>query len=128
EILRKPGDLTDSERLVLERHPQIGFRILDSLGVGPVADIVFHHHERWDGAGDPNGLRGEEIPLGARIVFVADAYDAITSDRVYSPRRSSQAALVELERCAGTQFDPTIVAAFAEEVEVAGAATVAVAS
>jgi diguanylate cyclase (GGDEF)-like protein/putative nucleotidyltransferase with HDIG domain len=125
EILRKPGDLTDSERLVLERHPQIGFRMLDSLGVDPVADIVFHHHERWDGAGYPNGLRGDDIPLGARIIFVADAYDAITSDRVYSPKRSSQAALAELERCAGTQFDPTIVAAFAEEVEVAGATTLA---
>ena len=108
---------------MLERHPQIGFRMLDSLGVDPVADIVFHHHERWDGAGYPNGLRGDEIPLGARIIFVADAYDAITSDRVYSPKRSSRAALVELERCAGTQFDPTIVAAFAEEVEVTGVAT-----
>jgi len=128
EILRKPGELTDSERLVLERHPQIGFRMLDSLGVDTVADIVLHHHERWDGAGYPDGMRGEEIPLGARIIFVADAYDAITSDRVYSPKRSSGAALAELERCAGTQFDPTIVAAFAEELEIAGAASVAVAS
>jgi diguanylate cyclase (GGDEF)-like protein/putative nucleotidyltransferase with HDIG domain len=128
EILRKPGGLTDSERLVLERHPQIGFRMLDSLGVDPVADIVLHHHERWDGAGYPNGLHGQGIPLGARIIFVADAYDAMTSDRIYSPRRSSRAALAELERCTGTQFDPTIVAAFAEEVELAGAATVAVAS
>jgi HD-GYP domain-containing protein (c-di-GMP phosphodiesterase class II) len=128
EILRKPGTLTDSERLVLERHPQIGFRMLDSLGVDAVADIVLHHHERWDGAGYPDGMRGEEIPLGARIIFVADAYDAITSDRVYSPKRSSGAALAELERCAGTQFDPTIVAAFAEELEIAGAASVAVAS
>ena len=128
EILRKPGELTDSERLVLERHPQIGFRMLDSLGVETVADIVLHHHERWDGAGYPDGMRGEEIPLGARIIFVADAYDAITSDRVYSPKRSSETALAELERCAGTQFDPTIVAAFAEELEIAGAASVAVAS
>jgi diguanylate cyclase (GGDEF)-like protein len=117
EILRKPGALTDSERLVLERHPQIGFRMLDSLGVDPVADLVLHHHERWDGAGYPDGLRGEEIPLGARIIFVADAYDAMTSDRIYRPKRSSDAALAELERCAGTQFDPEIVAAFAEELE-----------
>src|SRR5438132_6426675 len=65
EILRKPGELTDSERLVLERHPQIGFRMLDSLGVETVADIVLHHPERWDGAGYPDGMRGEEIPLGA---------------------------------------------------------------
>jgi diguanylate cyclase (GGDEF)-like protein len=116
EILRKPGTLTDSERLVLERHPQIGFRMLDSLGVDPVADLVLHHHERWDGTGYPDGLRGEQIPLGARIIFVADAYDAMTSDRIYRPKRSSQAALAELERCAGTQFDPGIVAAFAEEL------------
>jgi diguanylate cyclase (GGDEF)-like protein/putative nucleotidyltransferase with HDIG domain len=116
EILRKPGTLTDSERLVLERHPQIGFRMLDSLGVDPVADLVLHHHERWDGAGYPDGLRGEEIPLGARIIFVTDAYDAMTSDRIYRPKLSSQAALAELERCAGTQFDPGIVAAFVEEL------------
>jgi diguanylate cyclase (GGDEF)-like protein len=116
EILRKPGTLTDSERLVLERHPQIVFRMLDSLGVDPVADLVLHHHERWDGTGYPDGLRGEQIPLGARIIFVTDAYDAMTSDRIYRPKRSAQAALVELERCAGTQFDPGIVAAFAEEL------------
>ncbi len=116
EILRKPGTLTDSERLVLERHPQIGFRMLDSLGVDPVADLVLHHHERWDGAGYPDGLHGEEIPLGARIIFVTDAYDAMTSDRIYRPKLSSQAALAELERCAGTQFDPGIVAAFVEEL------------
>jgi diguanylate cyclase (GGDEF)-like protein len=117
EILRKPGELTDSERLVLERHPQIGFRMLDSLGVDPVADVVLHHHERWDGAGYPDRLRGEQIPLGARIIFVADAFDAMTSDRVYRPRRSVEEALAELRRCAGTQFDPTIVAAFADEVD-----------
>jgi len=122
EILRKPGTLTDSERLVLERHPQIGFRMLDSLGVDPVADLVLHHHERWDGAGYPEGLRAERIPLGARIIFVTDAYDAMTSDRVYRPKRSSQAALAELERCAGTQFDPGIVAAFAEELEASAEA------
>jgi diguanylate cyclase (GGDEF)-like protein len=116
EILRKAGELTDSERLVLERHPQIGFRMLDSLGVDPVADLVLHHHERWDGAGYPDGLRAEQIPLGARIIFVADAYDAMTSDRIYRPKRSHRAALAELERCAGSQFDPGIVAAFAEEM------------
>jgi diguanylate cyclase (GGDEF)-like protein len=125
EILRKPGELTDSERLVLERHPQIGFRMLDSLGVDPVADVVLHHHERWDGDGYPDGLYGEEIPLGARIIFVADAFDAMTSDRVYRPRRSHEEALAELRRCAGTQFDPSIVAAFSEEVEDAPVAPLA---
>jgi diguanylate cyclase (GGDEF)-like protein len=118
ELLRKPGTLTDSERLVLERHPQIGFRMLDSLGVDPVADLVLHHHERWDGAGYPDGLSGEEIPLGARIIFVTDAYDAMVSDRVYRAKRSSEAALAELRRCAGSQFDPGIVAAFTEELGV----------
>jgi diguanylate cyclase (GGDEF)-like protein/putative nucleotidyltransferase with HDIG domain len=117
ELLRKAGELTDSERLVLERHPQIGYRMLDSLGVDPVADIVLHHHERWDGAGYPDGLRGERIPFGARIIFVADAYDAMTSDRVYRARRSHEEALAELRRCSGTQFDPLIVDAFAEAME-----------
>jgi diguanylate cyclase (GGDEF)-like protein len=121
EILRKPGLLTDSERLVLERHPQIGYRMLESLGVDPVADLVLHHHERWDGAGYPDGLEGEQIPLGARIIFVADAFDAMTHDRVYRSKRSSAAALAEVERCAGTQFDPGIVIAFAEELLAAEA-------
>src|SRR5207247_331961 len=74
EILRKPGKLTEAERLVLERHPQIGFRMLESLGVDPVADWVLRHHERWDGSGYPRGLSGDDIPLGARIIFVADAF------------------------------------------------------
>jgi diguanylate cyclase (GGDEF)-like protein len=117
EMLKKAGTLTDSERLVLERHPQIGFRMLDSLGVDLIAHLVLHHHERWDGAGYPDGLSGEQIPLGSRIIFVTDAYDAMTSDRLYRPRRSSRAALAELERCAGSQFDPGIVAAFREEIE-----------
>jgi HD-GYP domain-containing protein (c-di-GMP phosphodiesterase class II) len=116
EILRKPAPLTDAERMVLERHPQIGFRMLESLGVDPVAEWVLHHHERWDGAGYPDGVYGEQIPLGARIIFVADAYDAMTSDRVYRRRLTAQDALAELQRCAGTQFDPEVVAAFAEEV------------
>src|SRR5689334_2619049 len=116
EILRKPGPLTEPERIVLERHPQIGFRMLESLGVDPVADWVLHHHERWDGSGYPDGLPGERIPLGARIIFVADAYDAMISDRVYRRRVSPEAAIAELQRCAGTQFDPEIVDAFADEL------------
>jgi diguanylate cyclase (GGDEF)-like protein len=116
EILRKPAPLTEAERLVLERHPQIGFRMLESLGVDPVADWVLHHHERWDGSGYPDGLPADRIPLGARIIFVADAYDAMTSDRVYRSRLSSHDALMELRRCAGSQFDPEVVAALAEEL------------
>jgi diguanylate cyclase (GGDEF)-like protein/putative nucleotidyltransferase with HDIG domain len=116
EILRKPGPLSETERLVLERHPQIGFRMLESLGVDPVADWVLHHHERWDGSGYPDGLPGDDIPLGARIIFVADAYDAMTSDRVYRDRLTDDEAIAELERCAGSQFDPAIVRALAKEL------------
>jgi diguanylate cyclase (GGDEF)-like protein len=119
EILRKPGPLTGPERLVLERHPQIGFRMLDSLGIAPVAEWILHHHERWDGTGYPDRLPGPEIPLGARIIFVVDAYDAMTSDRVYRGRLRQVDALAELERCAGTQFDPQVVAALAEELKPA---------
>jgi diguanylate cyclase (GGDEF)-like protein len=118
EILRKPGTLNESERLVLQRHPQIGHRMLESLGVEPIADWVLHHHERWDGDGYPDRLRGEEIPLGARIIFVADAYDAMTSERVYDRSLSPSEALEELERCSGSQFDPAIVDAFSEELGV----------
>jgi diguanylate cyclase (GGDEF)-like protein/putative nucleotidyltransferase with HDIG domain len=116
EILRKPGKLTDAERLVLERHPQIGFRMLESLGVDPVAEWVLRHHERWDGAGYPDGLAGDDIPLGARIIFVADAYDAMTSDRIYRDQVSEREAIEEIERCAGTQFDPDVVHAFLSQV------------
>jgi diguanylate cyclase (GGDEF)-like protein/putative nucleotidyltransferase with HDIG domain len=119
DILRKPGPLSENERIVLERHPQIGFRMLDSLGVEPVATWVLHHHERWDGSGYPNRLSGDRIPLGARILFVADAYDAMTTDRVYRGRLSHDRALRELERCAGTQFDPDVVAALRAELEEA---------
>ena len=117
EILRKPGPLNEAERLVLERHPQIGYRMLDSLGVEPVATWVLHHHERWDGHGYPEQKAGDDIPLGARILFVADAYDAMTTDRVYRGRLSHDRAIAELERCAGTQFDPDVVAAFKEEFD-----------
>ena len=126
EVLRKPDDLSEAERLILERHPQIGYRMLESLGVQPVAEWVLHHHERWDGAGYPNRLAGEQIPLGARIVFVADAYDAMTSERAYSQAMSQRDAIVELERCAGTQFDPAVVKALTEELLPADDPAVAV--
>jgi HD-GYP domain-containing protein (c-di-GMP phosphodiesterase class II) len=116
EILRKPSALNDSERLVLQRHPQIGYRMLESLGVEPIAEWVLHHHERWDGNGYPDRLSGEQIPLGARIIFVADAFDAMTSERVYRKPLSEQDAVAELERCAGSQFDPAVVDAFSEDL------------
>ena len=116
EILRKQRPLTETERVVLERHPQIGFRMLESLGVEPVPEWVLHHHERWDGAGYPNRLAGDQIPLGARILFVADAYDAMTSERSYHEHLSQEEALAELDRCAGTQFDPAVVSALVQEL------------
>ena len=93
--------------------------MLDSLGIDPVAEWILHHHERWDGTGYPDRLPGPEIPLGARIIFVVDAYDAMTSDRVYRGRLAREDALAELTRCAGTQFDPQVVAALAEELDPA---------
>jgi putative nucleotidyltransferase with HDIG domain len=116
EILRKPESLSGAERLVVERHPQIGYRMLESLGVEPVAEWVLHHHERWDGTGYPNRVAGDRIPLGARIIFVADAFDAMTSDRTYREPMAREAAIAEVERCAGTQFDPEVVEAFLAEV------------
>jgi diguanylate cyclase (GGDEF)-like protein/putative nucleotidyltransferase with HDIG domain len=127
EILRKPGPLNEAERLVLERHPQIGFRMLDSLGIEPVASWVLHHHERWDGDGYPDRLGEDAIPLGSRILFVADAYDAMTTDRVYRSKLSHDRAISELERCAGTQFDPEVVAALLDELGEEGTARTAAA-
>jgi diguanylate cyclase (GGDEF)-like protein len=126
DVLRKPDGLSDAERLMLERHPQIGYRMLESLGVQPVAEWVLHHHERWDGAGYPNRLAGDKIPLGARIIFVADAYDAMTSDREYRKAMPQRDAIAELERCAGTQFDPAVVKALADELLPASDEAVAV--
>jgi diguanylate cyclase (GGDEF)-like protein/putative nucleotidyltransferase with HDIG domain len=119
DLLRKPAPLTEPERVVLQRHAEIGFRMLESLGIDPVAEQVLHHHERWDGTGYPDRLAGAEIPLGARIIFVADAYDAMTSDRIYRHRRSEREALAEIMRCAGTQFDPTVVRALEAELATA---------
>ncbi len=112
EILHKPGPLTDDEWKLMKEHPVIGERILRVLpGLGNVARIVRHEHERWDGGGYPDGLIGDAIPLGSRIIIAADTYHAITSDRPYRAARSHSEAVEELTRCAGTQFDPTVTAA-----------------
>jgi len=116
ETLDKPGPLTPAERRVVERHAELGHRMLESLALEPIASWVLHHHERWDGAGYPHGLAGQDIPLPARILFVADAYDTMTSDKVYRAKMTRAEALAELERCAGTQFDPRVVGALRDEL------------
>jgi diguanylate cyclase (GGDEF)-like protein/putative nucleotidyltransferase with HDIG domain len=112
EILHKPGPLSDAEWTLMRQHPVIGERILRVLpGLGTVARMVRHEHERWDGQGYPDGLQGIEIPFGSRVIIVADTYHAITSDRPYRAAKSHEEAIEELMRCAGTQFDPEITAA-----------------
>jgi diguanylate cyclase (GGDEF)-like protein/putative nucleotidyltransferase with HDIG domain len=110
-ILRKPGDLEPEEFLILKRHPQIGFELLDGVDVAPVDTWILHHHEHWDGSGYPLGLRAEEIPIGSRIILVADAYDAMTTDRSYRRAVKPEAALDEIRRASGAQFDPAVVEA-----------------
>ena len=113
EILRKPSGLTESEWEAMRGHPRTGFEILTSVDfLAPAAEIVLAHHERYDGNGYPNRLAGEEIPLGARIFMIADAYDAMTSDRVYRRAFRAEEALAEVLRNSGSQFDPAAVRAF----------------
>lgn len=118
EILRKPGPLTHEERLIMERHTVIGERIVARIHyLEPIARIIRSAHERWDGKGYPDRLRGKDIPLESRIVFVCDAYHAMTSDRTYRRGMSEDEALEELRLNAGTQFDPDIVDAFCRSAE-----------
>jgi diguanylate cyclase (GGDEF)-like protein len=113
-ILNKPGPLDDEEWAFMRRHTLIGERIVAAApALGMVAKLVRASHERWDGDGYPDRTAGEDIPLGARIVAVCDAYDAIVADRAYRRGRSPAEAMEELERCSGSQFDPAVVAAFA---------------
>jgi two-component system, cell cycle response regulator len=121
-ILNKPGPLDDHEWQFMRRHTLVGERILAAApALAPVGEIVRSSHERWDGAGYPDGLADAEIPVGARIVHVCDAYHAMTADRPYSPAKAPEGALAELIRCAGTQFDPAVVEAFVEAFAPVGA-------
>ena len=116
-ILLKPARLTRDEFDVVKLHPAIGHRLVQGIpALAGVAPAILHHHERFDGTGYPAGLAGEDIPLEARIIGVADSFSAMLADRPYSRGRSPEDACAELERCAGSQFDPEVVALFVEEV------------
>ena len=125
EVLCKEGRLDDAEFAQIQEHPKIGARILLRMAsLREAIPYVLYHHERWDGHGYPSGKAGEEIPLEARVLAVADAFDAMTSDRPYRRALTREQALAEIERCAGTQFDPRIAQVFLElftETEVATA-------
>ncbi|MFI1280345.1 HD-GYP domain-containing protein [Streptomyces sp. NPDC020858] len=111
-LLRKDGPLTPEERRIIELHPEYGHEMVRGIGfLGEARSAILHHHERVDGSGYPYGLTGEQIPVLARVVAVADAFDAMTSTRSYSRARPVPTALAELERCAGAQFDPAMVRA-----------------
>jgi diguanylate cyclase (GGDEF)-like protein len=117
-ILVKAGELTDTEWEFVRNHTILGERILQGApALRPIARLVRASHERWDGSGYPDRLRGEEIPLGARIVSVCDAYEAMRSERTYCPAVAHEAACRELRQCAGAQFDPAVVEAFLAVVE-----------
>ena len=114
-ILCKPGPLTDAEYEVMKTHPLIGVQIVTPMAfLGDAVDVIRCHHERWDGHGYPDGLAGENIPLGARIFSVCDTFDAMTSDRPYRRALPFDDAVSEIERNGGTQFDPDVVKAFIE--------------
>jgi putative nucleotidyltransferase with HDIG domain len=115
EVLNKQGHLTESEYEHIKLHPIVAEQILSPIDeLRPIVDIVKHEHERWDGRGYPDGLRGSQIPLGSRIIAIADAWDSMVFDRVYRKALTHEEALREIEKGAGTQFDPDCVRAFVE--------------
>lgn len=116
-ILLKPTGLTPEERSVIELHPRIGYRLIQQVpALRSISPAILYHHERFDGGGYPSGIKGEQIPLEARIICVADSFDAMVSERPYRERATVQDACAELERCASSQFDPKVVRIFVEEV------------
>ncbi|MGC9043651.1 MAG: HD domain-containing phosphohydrolase [Myxococcota bacterium] len=121
EELNKPEKLTPKEYEMFKLHPVIGKKILQPITfLQDVLPAIYHHHEQYDGSGYPDGLRGDEIPLGARILAIADTYDAMTSDRPYRPALSHEVAIEELKRCSGTQFDPKLVDVFIKVMDKKG--------
>ena len=122
-VLNKEEKLSRGDRALIEAHPELGARILEIVpGSTRMSSYVRHHHERFDGTGYPQKLRGEDIPLGARIIAVADAFAHITTDRPYAVKRTPSQALAELEKSSGTQFDGMIVRTFTSLMRQAKAA------
>ena len=120
-ILLKPGPLTPDERREMQRHSEIGYRIAQaSIDLQPIAEWVLKHHEWWNGGGYPFGLAGEDIPVQSRILAIADAYDAMVSDRPYRKATSMEEALAELKIYSGIQFDPVLVELFIEMLQSTG--------
>ena len=120
-ILRKPGPLTEDEYHQMKKHPEIGARILGGSGLNDIREWILAHHERPDGRGYPSRLADADIPLEAKILAVADSYEAMTSDRVYRKSIGARAAREQLEECSGSQFDPQVVAAFLRVLDRTGA-------
>jgi len=119
-VLQKPGPLAPHEEAQLANHPELGAALLDGMDIRPVDVWIRHHHEHWDGSGYPLGLAGEAIPFGSRVILVADAYDAITTERSYRAASTPEAAIEELRRNTGVQFDPDVVAALEMHLEESG--------
>ena len=118
DILTKPGPLTAEEFSVIRRHAVDGAEMIAGVdGAGPIVGIMRHHHERWDGKGYPDGLAGEATPLFSRMLAVCDAFDAMTAHRCYRTPLALAAAVAEIRRCAGSQFDPAVALAFVEFVK-----------
>ena len=117
EILLKPGKLTDEEWEIMRKHPQLAYDMLSPITyLHPALDIPLCHHEKWDGTGYPQGLKGEQIPLAARVFAVVDVWDALTSDRPYRPAWTKQEALGHIREQSGKHFDPRVVAEFLRQV------------
>ena len=121
-ILHKPDQLTDEEWIIMRKHPQFAHDMLFAIEyLRPALDIPFNHHEKWDGTGYPRGLKGEEIPMAARLFAVADVWDALTSDRPYRPAWTEEQALAYIREQSGKHFDPQVVELFFKVIEEVGA-------
>ena len=123
EVLNRRGALTDEEMRAVRQHPEVGKRLLESaMRLNALLPVVLHHHERWDGSGYPDGLRGEQIPFAARVISLCDAWQAMVTDRAYRPALGYDEAVAELRQGSGTQFDPDLVEVFIASLQTAGGA------